>query len=121
MEKFFNKIARRSVGSSSASENSPLIQESVKESTQLPSSNEQPTSTNPSSSRRTPININALPSDLVDRKPISSHHPNDRDEVRRAYLQKVLTNPEIMHSLKLKCPVICGVLMNHGLRHILIG
>ena len=88
MEKFFNKITRRSVGSNSTSENSPLIQESAKQSTQPPFSNEQPASTNPSSSRRTPIDINALPSDPVDRKPISSYHPNDRDEVRRAYLQK---------------------------------
>jgi len=86
MERFFKKIARQSVGSSSASENSPLIQESVKQSTQPSSSNEQPTNTNPSSSRRTPININALPSNPADRKPISSYHPNDRDEVRRAYL-----------------------------------
>ena len=57
-------------------------------------SNEQPTSTNPSSSRKTSIDIDALPSDPADRKPISSYHPNDRDEVRRAYLQRGPCQPQ---------------------------
>jgi len=65
-----------------------LIQESGKESAQPSPINEQPTSTNPSSSRKTSIDINALPSDPVDRKPISSYHPNDHDEVRKAYLRR---------------------------------
>jgi len=94
MEKNFNKMPKRSIGSSSASENSPLIQESGKESIQPSSSNEQPTSTNPSSSRRTSIDINALPSNPTDRKPISSYHPNDHDEVRRAHLQRGPCQPQ---------------------------
>jgi len=70
-----------------------MIQESGNQSTKPSPSNEQPTSTNPSSLRRTPIDIIALPSDLLDRKPISSYHPNDRDEVKRAYLQKSSCQP----------------------------
>jgi len=87
MENFFNKMAKQSVGSNSVSENPLLIQESGKESTIPSPSNEQSTSTNPSSSRRTSIDINALPSDPADGKPISNH-PNDRDEVKKAYLQR---------------------------------
>ena len=70
MEEFFNKMTKRYVGANSASENSPLIQKSDKESTRPSPSNEQLTSTNPSTSRRIAIDINALPSDPVDRKPI---------------------------------------------------
>ena len=121
MEKNFNKIARQSIGSSFASENSPLIQDNEKESAQSPSSDEEPTSLDASFSKRTPIDINALPADPTERKPISSYHPNDLDEVRRAYLQTTLSNPEIMRSPKLKCPNICGVSMNHSLLHIPIG
>ena len=88
MEKIFNKIARQSIGSSSASANSPLIQDNEKESVQPPSSNEEPISRNPSFSKRNPIDTNALPADPAERKPISSYHPNERDEVRRAYLQR---------------------------------
>jgi len=88
MEKFFNKMAKRYVGSSSASENLPLIRESDKISIQPLPSNEQRISTNPSSSRKTCIDFNALKSYLADRKTISSYHPNDYDKVRRAYLQK---------------------------------
>ena len=40
------------------------------------------------------ININSLLSNPNDRKSISSYHSNDRDEVRRAYLQKVSCQPE---------------------------
>jgi len=81
-------MPKLSVGLSSASENTPLIQESSKESIQQSPSNEQPTSVNPSFSRRTAIDINALPSNPTDRKLIACYHPDDRDEIRKAYLQK---------------------------------
>jgi len=46
MNKNFNKMVQRSVGLSSASENSPLMQENARESAQLSLSSEQPTATN---------------------------------------------------------------------------
>jgi len=76
-----------------ASGNSPLIQESGKQSTKPSSSNEQPTSINPSSSRETAIVMNALLSDSADRKPLSSYHPNDHDEFKIGYLQKPPCQP----------------------------
>jgi len=84
----FNQMVKRSVGSSSALENSPLIQESGKESTQPSPGNEQPTSTNPLYLRRIAIDINALSIRSGRYETISSYHPNNRDGVRRAYLQK---------------------------------
>jgi len=88
MEKKFNKIVRQSIGSSFASENIPLIQDNEKESAQPPSSDEEPSSLDAYFSKRTPIDTNALPADPTEGKSISSFHPNDLDEVRRAYLQR---------------------------------
>ena len=114
-------MPKRSIGLSSASENSPLIQESGKESTQPSPINEQPNSTNPPSSRRTSIDINALPSDPVDRKPISSYHPDDREEVRRAYLQRGPCQPRNHAFPQSKMSNYMRRFNESGLRHILIG
>ncbi|XP_050207452.1 uncharacterized protein LOC126656872 [Mercurialis annua] len=40
------------------------------------------------STKQKGVDLNALPADPGERLKIDSYHPNDRDEVRRAYLQK---------------------------------
>lgn len=44
-------------------------------------------------STRNIIDLNALPSDPADRPPIVSYHPNQMDEIRRAYLVKKAFQP----------------------------
>jgi hypothetical protein len=45
-------------------------------------------SSSSSSSKRICVDLNNLPSDPRLREPISSYHPNDQDNIRRAYIQK---------------------------------
>uniref|UniRef100_A0A2N9GIB5 TTF-type domain-containing protein n=1 Tax=Fagus sylvatica TaxID=28930 RepID=A0A2N9GIB5_FAGSY len=45
-------------------------------------------SSSSSSSKRICVDLNNLPSDPGLREPISSYHPNDQDNIRRAYIQK---------------------------------
>jgi hypothetical protein len=45
-------------------------------------------SSSSSSSKRICVDLNNLPSDPGLREKISSYHPNDQDNIRRAYLQK---------------------------------
>ncbi|KAK1410977.1 hypothetical protein QVD17_37520 [Tagetes erecta] len=52
-------------------------------------------------SRSTKIDLNDLPSDPVDRPPIDSYHPNQIDEIRRAYLVKGPFQP-ISHNFESK-------------------
>ncbi|XP_076920779.1 uncharacterized protein LOC143581998 [Bidens hawaiensis] len=47
----------------------------------------------PSPSIRSKINLDDLPSDLADRPPIASYHPNQIDDIRRAYLVKKAFQP----------------------------
>ena len=42
----------------------------------------------PNSSKRICVDLNNLPSDPGLREKISSYHPNDQDNIRRAYIQK---------------------------------
>ena len=48
----------------------------------------QKNSSSSSSSKRICVDLNNLPSDPGLREPISSYHPNDQDNIRRAYIQK---------------------------------
>jgi hypothetical protein len=45
-------------------------------------------SSSSSSSKRICVDLNNLPSDPRLREKISSYHPNDQDNIRRAYIQK---------------------------------
>ena len=45
-------------------------------------------SSSSSSSKRICVDLNNLPSDPGLREKISSYHPNDQDNIRRAYIQK---------------------------------
>ena len=91
MHRYFKKIAKESssLPSSSKSENSPLNEEGRNDVTQpQPPSCGVNTNSTPFSTQRSRVDVNALPSDPGERKPMSQYHPDERDEVRRAYLQK---------------------------------
>jgi hypothetical protein len=45
-------------------------------------------SSSPQSSKRIRVDLNTLKRDPAERQKISSYHPNDRNEIRRAYLMK---------------------------------
>ena len=93
MHRYFNKLRNESSSPSSfASENSPLNQETREQNTQTQAPNFDAT-TNPSSSARSQVDLSTLQSDPGERKPISHYHPNEHDEVRRAYIQKSLYQP----------------------------
>ncbi len=47
-----------------------------------------PQDSSSSSSKRICVDLNNLPSDLRLREKISSYHPNDQDNIRKAYIQK---------------------------------
>jgi len=78
------------------SESSPLNQKNGKHNTQA--SNFDAT-TKPLSLRRSQVNSSVLQLDLAERKPISCYHPNENDELRRAYIQKGPYQPR-NHSFK---------------------
>ena len=99
MHRYFKKLTTESFPSTSASENSPLNQEAGEHNTQTQTPNFA-ANTNRSSCGRSRVDSSALQSDPAERKPISHYHPNEHDEVRRAYIQKALVNPEIMLFLK---------------------
>jgi len=70
-----------------ASENSPLNQETGEHNNETQAPNFDAT-TNPSSFARSPVDLSGLKSDPGEGQPISHYHPNEHDEVRRAYIQK---------------------------------
>ena len=87
MHRYFKKIAKESssLPSSLKSENSPLDEEGGNDVTQpKPPSYVVNTNFVPSSTQRSRVDVNALPSDPGERKPMSQCHPDERDEVRRA-------------------------------------
>ena len=73
MDKFVIRKPRRPQDSSST-QDADLTQDS--------------SSTQDLSSKHGCVDVNNLPSDPGLRKKISFYHPNDRDEIRRYYLQK---------------------------------
>ncbi|KAK9047973.1 hypothetical protein SSX86_033065 [Deinandra increscens subsp. villosa] len=48
-----------------------------------------------SNTKSTKIDLNDLPSDPFERKPISSYHPTQKDDIRRAYLSKGPCQPKV--------------------------
>ncbi|XP_076947183.1 uncharacterized protein LOC143619038 [Bidens hawaiensis] len=76
-----------------------------------PSSNIPSTS---SPSIRSKINFDDLPSDSTDRPPITSYHPNQIDEVRRAYLVKKAFNHEVITLNGQTLLVVGDILMSNG-------
>jgi len=88
MHKYFKKLRNESSSPSNfASENSQLNQETSEQNTQTQAPNFDATP-NPSSSARSQVDLSTLQSDPGERKLISHYHPNEHDEVRRAYIQK---------------------------------
>jgi len=88
MHRYFKKLSSESSSLSTfASENSPLNQEIGENNNQTQAPNFDAT-TNPSSFARSQVYLSAIKSDPGERKPISHYHPNEHDEVRRAYIQK---------------------------------
>ena len=91
MYRYFKKIAKESssLPSSSKFENSPLNEEGENDVTQpQPPSCGVNTNFIPSSTQRGRVDVNTLPSDPGERKPMSQYHPDKCEEVRRASLQK---------------------------------
>ena len=89
MHRYFKKLATESFPSTSTPENSPLNQETGEHNTQTQTSDfDIDASTNPWSCGRSQFDSSAIQSDPAERKPISHYHPNEHDEVRRAYIQK---------------------------------
>ena len=90
MHRYFKKFTQESsLPSSSRSENSPLQEECRNDASQPQQPiNDANTNSIPFSTQRSRIDVSALPSDPGERKPMSQYHPDERDEVRRAYLQK---------------------------------
>ena len=89
MHRYSKKLTTESFRSTSASENSHLNQEIGEHNTQKQIPNFD-AKTNPSSCGKSRVDSSALQSSPVERKPISYYHPNEHDEVRRAYIQKAL-------------------------------
>ena len=89
MHRYFKKLATESFPSTSTPENSPLNQETGELNTQTQTSDfDIDANTNPWSCGRSQFDSSAIQSDPAERKPISHYHPNEHDEVRRAYIQK---------------------------------
>ena len=100
MYRYFKKLATESFPSTSTPGNSPLNQETGEHNTQTQTSNFN-ANTNPSPCGRSGVDSSAFQSDPAERKSISHYHPNEYDEVRRAYIPKALVNLEICFSSKI--------------------
>ena len=86
MDRYFKRLASEShFLSNSRSENSPSTlgetQHTQNQASQVPLNH------NPST-QRSRVDVSTLPSDPADRIPISNYDVNDRDEIRRAYIQR---------------------------------
>ncbi|CAO2831922.1 unnamed protein product [Amaranthus hypochondriacus] len=77
MDRYFKKLGSSVGNTSSRSENSPTPLEEA----------QSPQQHTPST-QKCRIDVSVLPSDPADRWPISNYDVNDRDEVRRAYIQR---------------------------------
>ncbi|KAH0706430.1 hypothetical protein KY285_010934 [Solanum tuberosum] len=86
MKRFFSQISSKLPQSSSSAQNAPRVEENLN----------QLEETHHSAKRlKQGVHLDSLPADLKKRIPIRDYHPDERDEIRRAYIQRGPHQPRI--------------------------
>jgi len=86
MKRFFSPISSKLPQSSSSAQNAPRVEENLN----------QLEETHHSAKRlKQGVDLDSLPADPKKRIPIRDYHPDERDEIRRAYIQRGPHQPRI--------------------------